>query len=133
MEKREELKVIKDTIVHDSINYKTDFICTYQDIDDFYETTILYQIQLLQAFDLLEFNDNIINKMTESLYERYKENKYILKIIKSYTNYQNDYLSIFRLSFRYDTFYLMHSILCSLINNKEIKHEHYTELLDKSF
>ena len=62
MEKREELKVNKDSIVNNSITYKTDFICTYQNIDDFYETTILYQIQLLQAFDLLEFNDNIIKE-----------------------------------------------------------------------
>ena len=132
MEKREELKMNKQYIVDNSITYKTDFICTYQNIDDFYETTILYQIQFLQAFDLLEFNDNIINKITESLYEIYKENKYILKIIKSYTNYQDDYLSIFRLCFRYDTFYLMHSILSSLINNKQIKDEHYRELLGKS-
>ena len=37
--------------------YITDFICTYQYIDN-EESELLYQIQLLQAFNLNTFNVN---------------------------------------------------------------------------
>ena len=74
----------------------------------------------------------LINKITEDLYQKYKENKYIIKIIQSNIDnikdikniedinklIQDDNLTKFRLYFRYDTFHLLHSLLCSLINNK---------------
>ena len=84
MERIEDSKINKESVLQNCITYKTDFICTYQKIDDSddsndsNDSTILYQIQFLQAFDLLEFNDNIINKITESLYERYKDSNAIL-------------------------------------------------------
>ena len=124
---------------HISPTYQTDFVCTYNKIDDQEDSVILYQIQILQAFNLLEFNDNIINKITEDLYEKYKNNKYILKIIqhkfkiiKHKSNHTNNELDMFRLCFKYNTFHLMHSILCSLINNNEINQDNYKKLLSNS-
>jgi len=121
-----------------SPTYRTDFICTYNRMDDDEDSLILYQLQILQAFDLLEFNDTIINKITTELYEKYKDNQYIINvinnpnIIKSKTDNFYDNLDTFRLYFRYDTFYLFHSMLCCLVNNTEINKEDYEKLLNNS-
>ena len=107
-------------------------------MDDDEDSLILYQLQILQAFDLLEFNDTIINKITTELYEKYKDNQYIINvinnpnIIKSKTDNFYDNLDTFRLYFRYDTFYLFHSMLCCLVNNTEINKEDYEKLLNNS-
>lgn len=105
--------------VKELTTYKTDFICTYNYIDDLEDSQMLYQIQLLQAFDLFEYKYDIINNITEELYELYKDNKYILGILLINNYNLEDNLSKFRFNFRYDTFYLFHSLLCSLINNTE--------------
>lgn len=139
MMKNENSRVFDEVENISKINsYTTDFICTYKMIDDDYnDSLLLYKMQLLQAFDLLEFNDAIINKITESLYEKYKDNEYMSKIIESKSSYLDDKfdsnLDIFRLCFGYNTFNLMHAILCSLENNKEINNKHYEELLKISF
>ena len=80
--------------------YITDFVCTYNKMGDSDDSLIMYQIQLLQAFDLLEYNDDIINKTTHELYEKFKDNSYIINIIKSNREYLDDELLLFRLCFR---------------------------------
>ena len=117
-----------------SINYITDFVCTYYLIDDFSESNPLYQIQLLQAFDLEIFDDIIINKITEQLYEKFKNNVHIVKILEN-TNKDiiNDKLTLFRMCFGYHTFYLLHSIMCSLINEKPVNNEKLNKLINYKF
>ena len=115
--------------------FVTDFICTYKMINNYDDSFLLYNLQLLQAFGIPDFDDEIVNKITEELYEKYKENEIIINIInntKTKIQVQYEDLDIFRMSFRYDTFYLFHSILCSLINNKEINKEYYSQILDTS-
>ena len=97
--------------------YKTDFICTYNKIDNEKESFILYQIQFLQAFDLNEFNEKVINEITESLYKKYKDNKNIIDMLKISTIELDDDLLKFRACFSYDTFHKLHYILCNIINN----------------
>jgi len=98
-----------------SINYITDFVCTYNLIEDSDESNLLYQIQFLQAFNLVSFDDKIINKITEDLYEKYKNNAEILKLMESTNTYIiDDKLTLFMMCFGYDTFHLIHSILCSI-------------------
>ena len=111
--------------------YKTDFVCTYKLMDNNEDSLILYQLQFLQAFNLLTFSDDIINCTTEKLYEKYKDNTYIGKLIeraKKTMSLTND-LVLFKSYFGYDTFYLFHSILCSLINNKSVKTEIFNKLI----
>ena len=121
--------------ITDISQYQSDFLCTYQYIkDDDNSSQILYQVQLLQAFNLGNFEDDIINKITEKLYEKYKKNKYIVAIINSNIMKnifdENDDLIKFRMYFGYDTFHLLHPILCNLINNKEINKESYNKLIN---
>ena len=116
--------------------YISDFVCTYDLIDEYENSFWLYQIQLLQAFNLEQFDDNKINMITQALYEKYKDNTYISSIIKVDVLIQNqeipiDDLTRFRLCFEYDTFYLIHSILCSIINNFKMNELNYKKLLAK--
>ena len=55
-----------------NIKYKTDFMCTYNLIEDYNDSFILYQVQLLLSFNTRIFDDEKINYITEQLYEKYK-------------------------------------------------------------
>ena len=115
--------------------YQTDFSCTYQYMTDLTNSELLYKVQLLQAFNLEVFDDDIINMITEELYKKYKNNKYIIAIIKSDIMKINimfqDELLRFRMYFGYETFYMFHRLLCNLINNKLIDEENYNKLIDE--
>lgn len=115
--------------------YQSNFLCTYQYIKEEEDAFMLYQIQLLQAFNLGNFDEDKINKITENLYKKYKTNKYIVAIINSniVKNIfdENDDLTKFRMYFGYDTFHLLHPLLCNLINNKQINKESYNKLINK--
>ena len=41
----------------DKLYYKTNFICTYNLIDEYTDSFVLYQVQLLQSFDIRVFDD----------------------------------------------------------------------------
>ena len=116
--------------------YIADYICTYNLIDEYKSSLWLYQIQILQAFNLEQFDDDKINSITEQLYEKYKDNTYISTIIQKSLLFSQpdtidkDNLTKFRICFSYNTFYLIHSILCSLINNIKINEINYNKLLN---
>ena len=116
--------------------YIADFICTYKMFDEYEDSLILYQLQLLQAFNLVSYDITSINKAIEDLYEKYKENSYISKLIDNiklsnadiFTNVEKD-LMAFTLCFQYETLYLFHYLLCSLINEKPINEGKYNKLI----
>ena len=118
-----------------NINYITDFVCTYNLIEnDFSDTNALYQLQLLQAFNLEIFDDTIINKITEQIYEKFKTNNYIIKLLNECNKkYIDDELTLFRFCFGYHTFYLMHSIICSLINETNVNEDKFNKLSKYNF
>jgi hypothetical protein len=62
--------------------YKSDFICTYKQMDIEEEQEILYKIQLLQAFDLNEFNDNLINEILMRLFKSMNVNVHMHRILE---------------------------------------------------
>jgi hypothetical protein len=51
----------------ENLFYQTDFICTYKLMDEEF-TDDLYQIQLLQAFNLEKWDDALINNLCYELY-----------------------------------------------------------------
>lgn len=102
----------------DSIKYITDFDCTYQLLkDDYEESLMLYKIQLLQAFNLEEFEDEKINEKISIIYEKVKEHSKIQRLLEKNKMYSDDNLVKFMLYFRYDTFYLFHKLLYNLLSN----------------
>jgi len=115
------------------VSYITDFVCTYHHMDDpedADDSDTLFKLQFLQAFNYdannsnqpLEEYFNKINTTTSELYELYKNNELIKKLIakvrtsnSNYNNEKDDFI-IFQLCFSYSYFYITHKILCLIIN-----------------
>ena len=82
---------------------------------------------------------NTINIITTELYNSYKNNELIKKLIAKVkttesnynNNNENDDFIIFQLCFSYSYFYITHKVLCSLINtnNTNNTNNNYQELL----
>ncbi len=105
------------------MNYITDFACTYHLIEHLNDSNLLYQAQLIQAFIGDNINsemnmDDILNKIdkqTEILFNTYNTNNLIIRLMDKYPNYNRELQ--FQMCFSYNSFYIMHKILCEIINN----------------
>ena len=110
--------------------YCTDFICTYQIDTDEDEQEDIYRSQFLQAFDMEYWDDDIVNKKTEELFNKIKDIKEFdvtfdkLKNSKSNTLFLcimgQDKLTLFKLLFKFELFHITHSVLCSYFNNNTL-------------
>ena len=103
--------------------YQTDFICTYKHMDEEF-TDDLYQIQILQAFNLEKWDDTVINNLCFELYilltksdtifrdiiEKAKKNRDIKNIYESVIDKEDEDTDkiIFTLLFTYHYFDLFH-------------------------
>ena len=106
--------------------YCTDFICTYQNHEDEDEQEDIYRSQFLQAFELEEWDDDIINKMVAELFDKIKEMKDFEVIFEKLKNSKenmffilmmgDDNLTLFKLLFKFELFHITHCILCSYFN-----------------
>ncbi len=105
------------------MDYITDFVCTYHLIEDLDYSDMLYKTQLMQAFirDISNSEINIddafdkIDKMTEILFKKYNTNKLVIMLMDKYPNYDREIQ--FQMCFSYYSFYVMHKILCGIIND----------------
>ena len=129
----------------ENLFYQTDFICTYKLMDEEF-TDDLYQIQLLQAFNLEKWDDALINNLCYELYillmkpdtifrdiiEKGKQNRDIKNIYDSIIQDNGDKNAkneehakgeeghdsiIFALLFTYDFFDLFHKCICEYFRN----------------
>tara|TARA_B100001093_G_C26815815_1_gene1009656 strand:+ start:366 stop:713 length:348 start_codon:yes stop_codon:yes gene_type:complete len=112
------------------MDINTNFLCTYQLIENYEESFMLYKVQFLQIFNIDEYDDNLINSKVEKLYNKIKDNKIIKKLISN-NNYYTDNLASFMLYFRYDTLYIFHKILNNILNNDNINENNnlYEEII----
>ena len=107
------------------VNYVSDFICTYNLIDDLEDSELLYRTQLLQAFfpeyfskDNKKSLDEVLSEISYSikeLYDKYGSNKIVKNLMSKYPENRDDIN--FNLCFSYSSFYLIHKIICGLIND----------------
>lgn len=115
--------------------YNVNILCTYQLINDEEESDLCYKIQYLDIFGLKNYDGEIINKTIKDLEEKYKDNKFIKKLIDIKTPQEKQILLFcnenldFTMCFQFDKFYIMHYILCNLISNKEIDEEKIENML----
>ena len=74
----------------------------------------LYQANLLESFNLTEFNETIINREIEKLYSVFKGHERFKKCMKRVANsYMSEDHSIgLMLLFSYDYFFLTHICIC---------------------
>jgi len=137
--------------------YQADFVCTYKLFDDMDDNDReqMYRIQILQAFDLNEWNDDKINKIIEELYfsissdgvfndifKKAKTNTHISEILEIYrannTEIETDKIAIidendiiFKLLFKYEYFDLTHRCIIDFIINKSIDEKYLNKLLSE--
>lgn len=137
--------------------YQADFVCTYKLFDDMDDNDReqMYRIQILQAFDLNEWNDDKINKIIEELYfsissdgvfndifKKAKANTHISEILEIYrannTEIETDKIAIidendiiFKLLFKYEYFDLTHRCIIDFIINKSINEKYLNKLLSE--
>ena len=131
-----------------------DFVCTYhmisdkdKDDDDSNrddsngddsnrdDSDLLYKIQLLQAFDLKDFDENKIVEEQNIIFEKWNQHKQIVNLIillkEKYKLYSNDDIIIFQLLFSYDYFYIFLGCLRELYYNNVISDNNYNTLIKK--
>jgi len=128
--------------------YQTDFICTYKFMDDANDQEQMYRIQLLQAFDLNEWNDDHINSIIEELYanianvSEFKEifnkaraNKSVLEMLDLFQLSGEEQLDendiIFKILFKFEYFDLLHRCIVDYSINKSLSAKYMTNLLNE--
>jgi len=106
--------------------YQADFICTYKDMDSPEDQEMLYQIQILQAFDLQEWDDEKVKITIEELYNELKTDvmlpvilekiskvealQVVIEMSQQQTKEEKDLL-YFSLLFQFDYFDLFHNCI----------------------
>ena len=121
----------------ENINYNSDFLCTYKNMDDEYYKTLCYQIQILQALNINKYDAMIISNHIEKIYY-FLQNCYEIDIIllalkEKYKNtnitlfIENNVAALFQLLFSYEYFDIFHKCLCKFLIDKRIKNENVIE------
>ena len=127
--------------------YQADFICTYKRMDNPDDQEQLYRIQLLQAFNLNEWNDEKINRIIYDLYMvinnkgLFKEvfikarlNKNIIEMLDILKLSGEERLEendiIFNLLFKFEYFDLLHRCIIDYLINDSIHKKYIQALLE---
>jgi len=124
-----------------NINYNNELILTYKMFKEEEDSNLCYQIQLLQAFNMPKYDDFILQKNIESVYEILKNEKTINEIVILLTEKMKSYelfalanenkIVIFQLLFSYNYFETFHKCFINYINdykNNTLKEDYFEEL-----
>lgn len=131
--------------------YNTNFLCTYKMIEDLPDdgeesgdseddnkeyANLLYQFQILQAFQLEDWNEEKLLQKKADLYNKIKDVPEFLELMES-LNQQNqimhfmndaDHLTKLSMLFSYDLFYIFHKWIYEY-EQKSISQETQNKLL----
>jgi hypothetical protein len=103
------------SIATTTTTYSADFICTYKLMDNDDDRNIMYQIQILQAFGMQNFDQDEINEKVLDLYNKLincNEVKEILEEgIKANPQMEMTHAIMFMCLFSYHFFDLFHKCL----------------------
>jgi len=130
--------------------YDTTFKCTYQLLENYKDiiegneykkddesqidiSDDLYRSQFLQAFQLTNWNELLINEKLDFLQKTLENDingKIILETMKEHSQIPIENIEIMLLC-SYDYFYLFHDCFIELINNKHISEKTLNLLIDK--
>ena len=110
-----------------NINYNSELVLTYKLFNNENDCNLCYQIQLLQAFNMLKYDDYILQKNIETIYELLKNINTIKSIIillsekmKTYQLFISEYrdnICLFQLLFSYNYFETFHKCFINYIND----------------
>lgn len=122
--------------------YDSTYSCSYNDVDIILETdpitnaekdfirNCIYRQDLLNIFDLEDFDEKRINQRITELYEKiiFQEDfLYVLEKISSH--YAMNKETAFTLLFSFDFLYTTHLCLCDFFETGQITQEHKVELI----
>ena len=118
--------------------YICNFACTYKLHDNDLQED-MYRLQMLQAFDLTEWDDDVIETKTKNLYNKIKNKNQLHEIItkikesdkfsKFIAFIGDDDYDLFKILFIFDLFDLAHKCFCDICNAGEITEENKKMLL----
>lgn len=129
--------------------YNTNYTCIYHKEDLFLESddlsleqkdTIrqdLYRNDLLNIFQLEEYNDELLGKELDDLYDKISNseiiNQCILKLMNIYYGFSQDPKFGIIFLFTYENMYLFHECISEYLLNNEIKEECLNKLKSNFF
>jgi len=121
--------------------YNTQYMCSYMDDDVFVETDdvndsekqfirdCIYRQDLLNIFGLEIFDESVINKNIDKVYNKIKTNPDILKCMSTIgqqLDVENN--TSFMILYSFDYMYLTHKCVCELLNIGEISSNSVNQL-----
>jgi hypothetical protein len=130
--------------------YNSKHICSYQYYDSKFKDFIpnrltlteqveeceesadlIYKSDMLQVFNLTEYDDEKIQQEMIMLFEILKSNEKMIECMKKLANrFVTEELEFgMMLLFSYDTFYLMHSCICDIIEKGDVTEENINLLV----
>ena len=127
--------------------YQADFICTYKRMDNEYDQEQLYRIQLLQAFNLNEWDDEKINATIDDLYMvlarmnefnaiflKARQNEQMIEMLDLFKLSGEERLDendiLFKLLFKFEYFDVLHRCIVDYLLNNTIAEKYIKNLLD---
>lgn len=122
--------------------YQSDFICTYKMMDNETDQEGLYRIQLLQAFDLEVWDDEIFSNTITEIYDQINANSdFQLILEKAHKNASINEMCellgipdtedlIFTMLFKYEYFDLFHRCLADYLTQGSISPKNLNTLLE---
>ncbi len=130
--------------------YNSKHICTYQYYDSKFKNDIpvsmrfteeveecefssdlIYKSDILQVFNLTEYDDDKIHEEMKNVIEILKNNEKMVDCIKKLANrfLTEDLEFGVTLLFSYDTFYVTHLCICDIIEKGDTEEEHINLLI----
>jgi hypothetical protein len=121
--------------------YNIEYVCSYMDDDVFVETDnvndaekefirhCIYRQDLLNLFQLEIFDENVLNKNIDKIYDKIKHNPDIVKCVTTIgeqLGVDND--TSFMILYSFDYMYLTHTCVCELLNIGEISSKSINQL-----
>jgi hypothetical protein len=125
--------------------YQADFICTYKEMDSSEDQEMMYKIQLLQAFDLPEWDDEKVHTILEELYTTVVKDSSLQVILEKiskidalqpiiemtpHKNKREKDQVLFSLLFQYEYFDLFHNCIVDFTHKGEIKEQTLQKLIE---
>jgi len=118
-----------------NISYNADFICTYKLMDNDDDRNIMYQIQILQAFSMHDFDEEDMSEKILHLYHELKECNEIQEIleegVKANPQMNMTHAIMFMCLFSYDFFDLFHKCLIEYFTSGFILEKAKCDMIDK--
>jgi hypothetical protein len=113
--------------------YSADFICTYKLMDNDDDRNIMYQIQILQAFGMQNFDQDEINEKVLQLYKKLIDCNKVKEIIeegvKVNSEMQLTNVIMFMCLFSYQFFDLFHKCLIDYFTTGSILEESKRDMI----